>query len=87
MCDNDGIPVRNNDLILLSWRFKHFCYKIIPNVDVAEFGIEPEPDAANYEFVMSNQLDQEIMDVKDMNLYKIHYGLLNRRVFVNSKSF
>jgi hypothetical protein len=46
MCDNDGIPVRNNDLILLSWRFKHFCYKIIPNVDVAEFGIEPEPDAA-----------------------------------------
>lgn len=72
VCDNDGIPVRNNDLILLSQQFKHFCYKNnIPNVNVAESRREPEPDAVNYEFVMSNQLDQEIMDVKRYtNLYK-----------------
>jgi hypothetical protein len=72
--DIDGISIRNNDLTLLSQKFKFFCVK--NNIQNINNEIKISEDCVanreyDYEFIMSNQLDQEILDIKRYtNLYK-----------------
>lgn len=73
ICNNNGIPIRNNDLTQLSRQFKFFCNKNkIQNINITnENNPEIEIKKIDYEFVISNKLDQDILDIKRYtNLYK-----------------
>lgn len=69
--NNTGCPIRNNDLIQLSFNFKGFCKKNnIKNINITDEG-NAEKETSNYEYIMSNDLEQEIMDIKRYtNIYK-----------------
>ena len=66
-----GNPIRNNDLDIISTKIQQFCIKNnIQNTKICSIGTTGDI-YQNYEYVMSNQLDQNILDIKRYkNLYK-----------------